>query len=577
MMSYSIKKYCLGCHYCALECPSQAIHYKGTQYQIDPEKCTECGLCVTVCNIDAIDTGIKTQVIHHESRELTADVVVVGAGAGGTIAAVRAAQLTGGKIIVLEKAKKPGGSGWYAGFMITLGGGPGGPGGPPKGPSAKENEADAMVMEIARRDMSFIKQFDQELVKNAQESQFTVSEWLAGFDDIKNNLVETEMFGRKFTGLPDTRLVHNLKCTDHSIGPGRGGSFVIHTMLNQFKRYGIELLTEHRATKIVVDSKGTCTGVVAEDPGGITRINCKAVILLSGGFAQNDEMLKKYAPWFFTENDQSVEPVHRFAAPTCTGDIVGLGESAGAYIDHESMYVNLFGPVHHPFTFSLFRACLEGEAVVVNLDGKRFFNEGRFSDGAKPICFQKGRISYALFSEDVLMNVLNRLTRGMEGKYVARYPQDIAEELADNNVSLYKCDTLEEIAAKTGIVKKTFIETIERYNSYCETGIDKEFGKPANRLQPVKKGPYYAIFGKMATDGAFGGVLVNCKTQVYKDDRSSIIPGLYAAGDCAAGLALAPGGPGDNRRKAVGDMGWGVGGGFLAATNAAEYLKNLAS
>lgn len=56
-MAYKIKPFCLGCHYCALECPTHAIDYKGTQYQIDPEKCVECGKCVEVCNISAIDTG----------------------------------------------------------------------------------------------------------------------------------------------------------------------------------------------------------------------------------------------------------------------------------------------------------------------------------------------------------------------------------------------------------------------------------------------------------------------------------------------------------------------------------------
>ena len=574
-MAYSIKKYCLGCHYCALECPAQAIRYVGTQYQIDPEKCTECGLCAELCSVDAIDTGVKTKVVPHKPRELTADIVVLGAGAGGTIAAVRVAELTGGKVVVLEKAKKPGGSGWFAGFMLSIGGGPGVPGGMPGGPPAKEGEADAMTMAMAKRDMSFIKQLDQDLVKNAQASQSAVSEWLAGFEDIKQYLVETEMFGRKFTGLPDKRLIHNLKCTDHAIGPGRSGSFIIYMMLKQFKRYGIKLLTEHRAVRLITDKQGACVGVIAEDPGGTTKINCKAVVCLTGGYAHNDEMLKKYAPWFFADNDATAEPVHRFAAPTCTGDIVGLGESAGAYIDHESMYVNLFGPVHHPFTFSLFKAALEGEAVVVNLDGKRFFNESNFSDGAKPICFQRGRISYAIFSEENLMTALNRLAKGREGNDISHYPEDIAEELSNENVSLYKCDTLEELADKAGITKENFLETIKRYNGYCKTGIDEEFGKPAGRLRPIKDGPFYAIFGKMATDGAFGGVLVNGRTEVYKADKSGIVPGLYATGDCAAGLALAPGGPGDNRRKAVGDMGWAVGGGFLAATNAAEYVKGL--
>ena len=93
-MAYQIKPFCLGCHYCALECPTHAIDYVGTQYQIDPEKCVECGKCVAVCNISAIDTGKPEQVVPHKPLELESDCVVIGAGAGGTVAAVKLAELT---------------------------------------------------------------------------------------------------------------------------------------------------------------------------------------------------------------------------------------------------------------------------------------------------------------------------------------------------------------------------------------------------------------------------------------------------------------------------------------------------
>ena len=105
-MAYKIKPFCLGCHNCALECPVHAIDYKWTKYEIDPEKCIECGRCVEVCNVSAIDTGVPEKINLHEPIEKEADVVILGAGCGGTIAAVKLAELTGKKIIVLEKAKR---------------------------------------------------------------------------------------------------------------------------------------------------------------------------------------------------------------------------------------------------------------------------------------------------------------------------------------------------------------------------------------------------------------------------------------------------------------------------------------
>ena len=587
-MAYHIRSYCLCCHYCALECPTGAIRYMGTQYQIDPELCVECGKCLECCNVDAIDTGVVTQPVPHEPKVLDADVVVLGAGAGGVIAAVRAAELTGGKVVVLEKAKKPGGSGWFAGFGLQLGegGGPGGPGGPgggeggpggPGGEGAPGGEMPAMMAAMMKRKQEFISQLDADLVSNANAAVRDVSKWLAEFPEIKSQLCETEMFGRKSIGLnsDSDRLLFNTKCTDNAIGPGRSGSYIIWAMLQQFDRLGIELLTETAARSLLKDEAGNCVGVIASDPGGEVRVNAKAVICLTGGFAHNDEMLKKYTPWFFTD-DPTAEHVHRFAAPTNTGDVVEIGESIGAYIDYDNFYVNLFGPVHHPFTFSLFKACLEGENVCVNLNGKRFFNEGSFSDGAGPMTAQPSRIAYAIFSEKTLKIAIDRLLKGNEGKSIAHFPQDLEEELGlEDHISLVRADSLEELAEKAHINKENFLKTMADYNRYCQTGVDEEFHKPAKSLVALTEGPFYGIFGKMATDGAFGGMLVNPKAEVYKADKSGVIPGLYAAGDCAAGLAVATHGPGDDRKKAVGDMSWAIGGGFMAATNAAAYVSAL--
>lgn len=573
-MSFKIKSFCMGCHYCALECPVGAINYKGTQYQIDSEKCTECGHCVKVCNISAIDTGNEPAAEKHEPIEREADLVIIGAGAGGTIAALKAAELTGSKIIVLEKAKKYGGSGWFAGFDISSGsmGGPGGPGGPGGVPG--EDGGPPMM----KRDMSYMDKFDKDLIANARQAGSELNDWLLNMDCVQPYLVETEKFGKKVRSLTEERIWFNKKCTDGSIGPGKGGSFVIQTMVNQFERYGIELLCQHSAKKILLDGNGAVCGVVSEDPGGETTIKCKAVICATGSYTHNDELLRKYVPWFFPDdNNPNCEPVHRFAAPTDTGDIVKLGESCGAYIDHEAFCINLFGPVHHPFTFSLFAAQMEGDQITVNLKGKRFYNEGAMGAGAAPICFQPRRMVYTIYAHDTLMEVFRRnikTRRGMESKYLKSWKKDIEEELASNNgISLFIADTIEELAAKAGIDQEGLRAEVERYNGFCEKGVDADFGKSKEKLSAIKNGPFYAIFGKMATDGAFGGVLVNPEGAVYKADKSGVIPGLYAAGDNASGVQANPGIPGDFRQKAFNDYTWAANGGYLTAKSCAAYLK----
>lgn len=579
-MAYRIKPFCLGCHYCALECPTHAIDYVGTQYQIDPEKCVECGKCVEVCNVSAIDTGKPEQVTPHAPLELEADCVVIGAGAGGTVAAVKLAELTGKKIIVLEKAKRYGGSGWFASFSISTGGmgGPGGPGGPdggPGGPGGPEGGPGGPPMP----DKSFLEKLDQNLIENAKKAGTELNDWLLQMPEVQPYLVETEVRGKKIKSLTEERVFFNQKSTDGSIGPGKGGSFLIETMVRQFPKYGIELRTECAAKKILTDETGAISGVIAQDPGGELHIKCKAVICSSGSYTHNDDLLRRFIPWFFPDEKENpnCEYVHRFAAPTDTGDVVELGESCGAYVDYDAFCINLFGPVHHPFTFAGFVAQMSGNQMTVNLKGKRFYNEGTMGGGSAPICFQPRRMVYTIYDTPTLEATMEECicTRGgIEGEYLKRWKQDFQEELdSHNGVSLFVADTLEELAVQAGIEKEPFLKEVAHYNEMCRKGVDEDFGKNPRNLKPIENGPFYAIFGKMATDGAFGGVLVNPKCEVYRADKQGVIPGFYAAGDNASGVQANAGKPGDYRMKAFTDYQWAVDGGYLSAQSCAEYLS----
>ena len=111
------RRICACCHNCACECPAQAIDFVGTKYQIDQEKCLQCGLCAKVCHTGAChEEGAAETIIYHDPITLDADVVVVGSGSG-MVAATRAAQ-AGKKVIVLEKSSKSGGNTDFAhGFM----------------------------------------------------------------------------------------------------------------------------------------------------------------------------------------------------------------------------------------------------------------------------------------------------------------------------------------------------------------------------------------------------------------------------------------------------------------------------
>lgn len=552
---YIIKEGCLCCHNCALECPVGAIDYKDTHYEINQDTCIGCGLCQQLCNVGAVvDTNAHGSITPHGQQELSCDLVVIGCGGSGSIAAVRAAEDSGKQVIVLEKAEKYGGSAWFAGFEVMSGGGPGGPG--PGGPSENGDRFQGKV--------------SPEIQQIARTAPKAFSDWMLTMDGVKEHWVEKPApFGSGTSVGLKHRTYFNLKCKDEAIGPGRGGSFVVQTMVDQFERLGIRLLTGTSATRIL-EKDGHISGILAQDTGGEILIHCKAVIVSAGGFAWNDTLLAQYWPWFMSD-DPTAEPVHRFAAPTNTGDVVALGESAGAWVDYDNFTVNLFGPVHHPFSFCLFKFACEPEIISVNLDGKRFYDESFFPNGAAKIGIQPGRIAWSIVDADTLKVIADRLIAGNDGWIHKDYLTEIETELK-LDTPLKKADTIAELATLCGIDADALQATIDRYNADCASGADSEFGKRPETMRPVLKPPFYAIYGKMATDGAFGGIRINEKMEGLRPDGTPI-PGLYATGDNAAGWCVRVPGPGDNRLMCTNEMSWAVASGFTAGKFAAAYLN----
>lgn len=555
-MTYQIdRSKCLCCHNCALECPVNAIGYQGTGYSIDEAKCIGCGTCARVCNVGAAaDVSGRAAPEQHEPEELTADLVVLGAGASGIVAAVRAAQISGKKVLVLEKAKKFGGSGWFAGFMV-----------PAEGTQAAMPPMFAQAQSQLRSGG-----IDPEIMELAQTTPSRFFRWFRELDPRVDQYWAPMPgpFGSVNMELK-SRTLFNLKCRDKAIGPGRSTSVMERILVDHFDELGIELRTGHRAVAIERDEAGRVCGVMAENAGGKVHVNCRAVISCTGGFAHNDEMLRTYAPHFF--GDPGEEQTHRFAAPTNTGDVVGLGESAGAFLDRENFFANVFGPVHHPFSFCLFSFGIQPEVVNFNLDGKRFMDESLFGGGAASIVHQPGRIAWSVLDEDTKQMLAGRLLQGPDGELISDFEREFEEEQA-LDTPLKKADTLEELARLCGMNPDHFLAEIERYNEDCLTGTDRMFHKRPETMRPVKRAPFYAIYGKVATDGAFGGMLVNSRMEVFTQDKTGTIPGLYAAGDNSSGWCLRSKEEGDHRLMVSNECNWAITSGFISGEQAAGYI-----
>ena len=109
---------------------------------------------------------------------------------------------------------------------------------------------------------------------------------------------------------------------------------------------------------------------------------------------------------------------------------------------------------------------------------------------------------------------------------------------------------------------------MDEFNAGCAAGVDLVCFKDASLLEPLAEGPFYALGGKLATDGAFGGVRVDEKMQAWASDGGRV-PGLFVTGDFASGRHIVLKGA---KKQVLNDMSWALAGGFIAGESAAKAL-----
>jgi hypothetical protein len=535
------------------------------------------------------------------TKVLECDLVVVGGGGSGLIAAVKAFDDSGKKVIVLEKAKNTGGATYFAGgpgvnSMPGMGGtggnskgGPsgqgaaqGGPGGVQGGPGGAQGGPGG--------------------AQGGPGGGGGFNTWFTTKVGAENFINGVRM--PKFKDLPDP-----------SIGPGRGGNFTVEKMAEFCQKQGIQILTETPAKKLIANSSGKVTGVIAESKDGEIQINCKACIIACGGFGRNYEMLKKHWP-----DEYNNEEIFFLCPPGMTGDGIVMAEAIGAYIDQTKWKQDAAGgfflnyPIHHPYSWALMQLLNDGRTVSINLRCKRWYNEA----GDKvSLATQPGSVAYGVYDSesaeaigkdliagktgDRMISNMAKNPESSEAKALAKWKEDLEyectiDEEGTGGNHAKRANTLAELALKMRIDPAVFVETIERYNKFCQAGKDAEFGKPAESLIPILKPPFYAIYGHRFSQCTKGlnGISVNTNHQVLSP-KGETMPNLWAAGDtCTIYGGPSQRGFGFGQKSTIeenpkasdgnilhttpspcGGAMAAMSSGFTAGTKAAEYLKKL--
>jgi fumarate reductase flavoprotein subunit len=450
------------------------------------------------------------------TKVMDCDLLVLGAGGSGLVAGSKAFDLTGKKVIILEKSKKPAGCTYFASGMGESG---------PIRDSKWQKDAGVKVNEDPQ-DISgqFFDWLVTATTKEEAEKFFSIAKAgdnaRGGVGSIKN-LERTE----KYKNLPD-----------HSIGPGRMGSWVVDHLTDYCKKKGIQILTETRARKFITDDKGRVSGVIADNNDGQLLVNCKACIIAAGGYGRNMDLLKKYYPKLFNG-----KKIHSLCPPAMTGDGILAAEEIGAYIDPTirslSFPGGFFGDgmMRHPWNTNLQRL-QSGKCVIINMNGKRWKNEAGMGGG--DIAEQPDGVACAIVDSTIVEAADTQQSGSQFGGSDPRtLKEDLESEAAMDDAGASgnhtkKADSLVELALKMKVDPRALVDTIERYNKFCETGKDLDFGKSAQMLQPIKTPPFYAIFGHRWSQSTKGrnGIAVNSRFEAL-NTKGEAIPGLYAVGD----------------------------------------------
>lgn len=567
-MSYYIRDNCVGCFKCKVECPMGAILLMEDRPLIDEARCISCGTCVEVCHEGApINLECRpNEVTPHDLIEKDCALVVLGGGGSGLVAAARAAWLTGQKVIVVEKGVKTGGGAWYAADFKVY-----------NSRWQKERNIPDILEESLRKAMDETYwRLNPKLARNCFEATGQFFDWLCETgEQVEDEFREGFYI---FDG-PNGPKIPVFKKMRHG-KQGGTGKFVMDQMLELCQKLGVEILTGHEATEILTD-EGRVTGVLVRDAGGMTRITCRTCILATGSWISNQEILEKIDPKF--AEMKPVRSPHR--SPHYTGDGVKLAQQAGAKLDWDSFCLRLMGPLlmaADGTPYATLEAMLFDPSVIfVNQNGERWINEQTgprkgFFDTAIPLRDQPGGVSFTLFDANCIENAIRQAGKRTEPQGIfgaptipSNWKRDMYAAVREYGFALKQADSIEELADLIGMEHEKLMSCVERYNSMCENGVDMDFCKTADQLIPIGKAPYYALRCSMATDGAFGGVPVDEYTRAIAED-GSVMENLYVVGDFASGRFINQGGV---KVQIINDLAWAFASGFMAGSNAAEWLK----
>lgn len=480
-------------------------------------------------------------------KEIEADVAIIGAGGAGLPAALTAVEKGAKKVILLEKRKVTGGNASPAGGIFAC-----------ESPLQRQAMIDAPRDEIFKKALEwhrYSSRINPRILRAYINKSGDTIQWLM---DKGIELEVGTIWRMHYHQIP---CWHVGKVASLS-GAGRF-THAMKTLEQKCKDGGVQLLLNTTGKKILRGANGNVTGVLAERKGQEFIIKATSVILSTGGFLGNKELLKKYFPFY--------EESFRSGAIPHTGDGVKMAAEAGAAIED---YATLVRETCVSGARSIMDASKEPYTVWVNKRGERFIDEStgmHLQTCSNALLRQPNKIAYALYDDKMVQNVLEKgflITRSNEfrGSPFPDFREKLKAEAARQEW-VKMSDTWDEIADWIGARPEALKAEIDEYNSYCDHGYDEIFAKERRFLVPLRNPPYYAIRYGIHIIDTIGPVRINQHMEVL-DKQDNPISGLYAAGVVTSGW---------QSDDYCGDLlfasalGFSMNSGRIAGENATEY------
>ncbi len=484
-------------------------------------------------------------------KVMETDIAIVGGGTSGLAAGVQALQ-GGAKIIVLEKQAKVGGTGMFC-----------------EGLFAAESKMQKRI------GINVSKSFSYKLIMDYSHWKANASLVKAFVDKSAETLDWLDALGVKIEYIGVGGFGGPL--TWHVIAPGPDypdkdpKDFHCARMINVLNKFigsnGGTIMLETGGTDLVKEG-GKVVGVMAKDKNGETiRINAKAVIVATGGFANNKAMMKKYITDY-----PDVIPVGQIGKD---GDGIRMSEAAGATLEGMSV-VQAYRPGlagFHPADQMI--ALAVQPYFWVTPTGERYTDESSveiwpFSGNA---ITRIGGTAYSIYDDatrklGVEQGIEMPLGEWvLQGTKLVKWEESFTKELARKRGNVFKADTIDDLAKQLGMDPAILKGSIEKMNKAAASREDTEFGKQSKYLRPIATAPFYATKLLPRHLGTLGGVRVSGKTEALTA-KGDVIPGLYAVGTDAGGMY------GDSYDLLLGGgtAGFAVNSGRIAAENAIKYM-----